>query len=165
MPWKGKGQPTPVFLAGESHGQRSMVGYSPLICKESDTTEQLSNTCFQGLCPENSGLPGLSAPSLSSGPSGSASAFLSVLQVGAFQAESWGRSRGPLSCHPPLRGYCPRCLACSVLKAIFRIAYISSGSLCWCSRWLCKSGPCDCIVVGGSLLRSPANTQVEILRP
>ena len=29
----------PVFLPGESHGQRSLVGYSPLGLKESDTTE------------------------------------------------------------------------------------------------------------------------------
>ena len=34
-PW----QPTPGFLPGESHGQRSLVGYSPWGCKESDTTE------------------------------------------------------------------------------------------------------------------------------
>ena len=31
-------QPTPVFLSRESHGQRSLAGYSPLGCKESDTT-------------------------------------------------------------------------------------------------------------------------------
>ena len=31
---------TPVFLPGESHGQRSLGGYSPRGCKESDTTEQ-----------------------------------------------------------------------------------------------------------------------------
>ena len=31
--------PTPVFLPGEFHGQRSQVGYSPWSCKESDTTE------------------------------------------------------------------------------------------------------------------------------
>ena len=31
--------PTPVFLPGESHGQRSLVGYSPWGGKESDTTE------------------------------------------------------------------------------------------------------------------------------
>jgi len=31
--------PTPVFLPGDSHGQRSLVGYSPWDCKESDTTE------------------------------------------------------------------------------------------------------------------------------
>ena len=30
---------TSVFLPGESHGQRSLVGYSPQGCKESDTTE------------------------------------------------------------------------------------------------------------------------------
>ena len=29
------------ILAGESHGQRSLVGYSPQGCKELDTTEQL----------------------------------------------------------------------------------------------------------------------------
>ena len=41
MPWKRKWQPTPVFLPGESHGQRSLVGYSPRGRKESDTTERL----------------------------------------------------------------------------------------------------------------------------
>ena len=35
-------QPTPVFLPGESPGQRSLAGYSPRGHKESDTTEQLS---------------------------------------------------------------------------------------------------------------------------
>ena len=33
--------PTPVFLPGESHGQRNLVGYSPWGRKESDTTERL----------------------------------------------------------------------------------------------------------------------------
>ena len=28
-PWRRAWQPTPVFLPGESHGQRSLVGYSP----------------------------------------------------------------------------------------------------------------------------------------
>ena len=41
IPWKRKWQPTPVFLPGESHGQRSLVGYSPQGRKESDTTERL----------------------------------------------------------------------------------------------------------------------------
>ena len=44
MHWKKKWQPTPVFLPGESHGQRSLAGYSPQGCKESDTTEQLHFT-------------------------------------------------------------------------------------------------------------------------
>ena len=34
-------QPTPVFLPGKSHRQRSLIGYSPWGCKESDTTEQI----------------------------------------------------------------------------------------------------------------------------
>ena len=34
-------QPTPVLLPGEPHGWRSLVGYSPRGCKESDTTERL----------------------------------------------------------------------------------------------------------------------------
>ena len=29
IPWRRPWQPTPVFLPGESHGQRSLVGYSP----------------------------------------------------------------------------------------------------------------------------------------
>ena len=38
IPWRRKWQSTPVFLSGESHGQRSLVGYSPWGSKESDTT-------------------------------------------------------------------------------------------------------------------------------
>ena len=41
IPWRRKWQPTPVFLPGESHGWRSVVGYSPWGRKESDTTERL----------------------------------------------------------------------------------------------------------------------------
>ena len=49
-PWVGKilrrrkWQPTPVFLPEESHGEKSLEGYSPWVCKESDTTEQLTHT-------------------------------------------------------------------------------------------------------------------------
>ena len=39
---KYKWQLTPVLLPGESHGQRSLVGYSPWACRESDTTEWLT---------------------------------------------------------------------------------------------------------------------------
>ena len=39
IPWRRAWQPTPVFLPGESHGQRSLAGYSPQGRKESDTTE------------------------------------------------------------------------------------------------------------------------------
>ena len=39
-PWRRKWQPAAVLLLGKSHGWRSLVGYSPWDCKESDTTEQ-----------------------------------------------------------------------------------------------------------------------------
>ena len=42
IPWSRKWQPTPVFLAGKFHGQRSMLGYHTWGCKESDITKQLS---------------------------------------------------------------------------------------------------------------------------
>ena len=42
IPWRRARQPTPVSLPGESHGQRSLVGYSPWDRKESDMTELLS---------------------------------------------------------------------------------------------------------------------------
>ena len=38
---------TPVFLPGESHGQRSLAGYSPSGRKESDTTERPTHTHTQ----------------------------------------------------------------------------------------------------------------------
>ena len=42
IPWRREWQPTPVFLARESYGQRRLVGYSPWGLKESDMTEQLT---------------------------------------------------------------------------------------------------------------------------
>ena len=42
IPWRRKWQPTPVFLPGKSHGQRSLAGYSLWGRKESDVTEWLS---------------------------------------------------------------------------------------------------------------------------
>ena len=51
--WEGlleKGmQPTPVFLPGKSHGQRSLVGYSPWGHKESGTSAHI---CMHG-CPKH----------------------------------------------------------------------------------------------------------------
>ena len=39
-------EPTPVFLPGESHGQRSLADYSPWGHKEADMTE---HTCTSGI--------------------------------------------------------------------------------------------------------------------
>ena len=41
-PGEGNGKPTPEFLPGEFHGQRSLAGYSPCVLKESDMTEWLT---------------------------------------------------------------------------------------------------------------------------
>ena len=42
IPQRRKWQPAPVFLPGNLHGQRSLVGYHPWGCKGSDITERLN---------------------------------------------------------------------------------------------------------------------------
>ena len=48
IPWTKKPgrkwQPSPVFLPGEAHGQKSLAGFSPWGGKELDTTELLTFT-------------------------------------------------------------------------------------------------------------------------
>ena len=39
IPWSRKWQPTPVFLPGKFHGQKSLVGYSPCSHRELDTAD------------------------------------------------------------------------------------------------------------------------------
>ena len=39
IPWRRAWKHTPVLLPGESHGQRSLMGYSPQGCKEHYMTE------------------------------------------------------------------------------------------------------------------------------
>ena len=39
IPWSRKWQPTPIFLPGKFHGQKSLAGYNPWDSKESGTTE------------------------------------------------------------------------------------------------------------------------------
>ena len=46
-PWRKKWQPAAVFLPGETHGQRSLVGYSTQGHTESDRTEH-AHTCTEG---------------------------------------------------------------------------------------------------------------------
>ena len=48
IPWRRKWQPTPVFLLGKSHGQRSLADYSPWDRKELETTEWLHFLSFYG---------------------------------------------------------------------------------------------------------------------
>ena len=42
IPWGRKWHPTPAFLPGKSHGERSLVGWGPWDLKEWDTTQRLS---------------------------------------------------------------------------------------------------------------------------
>ena len=44
-PWRRAWQPTPVFLPGPSHGQRSLLGHGLWVCKELDMTEATEHTC------------------------------------------------------------------------------------------------------------------------
>ena len=67
FPWRRKWQPTPVFLPGKFHGQRSLVGYNPRGHKEPDTTEHTHCCSFAQsgppLCnPMDSIMPYLSVP-------------------------------------------------------------------------------------------------------
>ena len=48
MPWRRAWQPSPIFLPGESHGERSLVGYSPWGHKESDKAEVTQHTHIMG---------------------------------------------------------------------------------------------------------------------
>ena len=47
VPWRRKRQPIPVFMTGKSHGQRSLVGYSPRGHKELDMIERLTLKLFK----------------------------------------------------------------------------------------------------------------------
>ena len=42
IPWRRDWLPTPVFLPGESHGQKRLAGYSLRGCKELGMTERLT---------------------------------------------------------------------------------------------------------------------------
>ena len=48
IPWRREWLPPPVFLPGEFHGQRSLMGYCPWGCKETDMTERLTLKIIKG---------------------------------------------------------------------------------------------------------------------
>jgi len=70
IPWRRAWQPTPVFLPGESHGQRSLVGYSPWSRKELDMTERLSTAHSTEANMGFSGGPVVKNPPANAGDSG-----------------------------------------------------------------------------------------------
>ena len=62
--WRRKWQPTPIFLPGESHRQRSLAGYSPWGHKESDTTEWLTTTKIPLYCSRRASASASASPTL-----------------------------------------------------------------------------------------------------
>ena len=65
IPWKRKWQSTSVFLPGKSHGQRSLLGYSPWGCKKIRHDLGLNNniyTYIQIICVMLQGKWDLSSP-------------------------------------------------------------------------------------------------------
>ena len=52
IPWRSDWLPTPVFLPGESHGQRSLAGYRSKGHKESDMSEWLTHTHTEKRIPQ-----------------------------------------------------------------------------------------------------------------
>ena len=79
----GGGHDKPIFLPGESHGQKNRVGYSPWCWKELDMTEQLSTLTHTKLKRE---LPGGSVVKNSPASVGDAGSI-----------PGWGRSHKPQS--------------------------------------------------------------------
>ena len=49
IPWRRKWQPTPVFLLGEFHGQRSLVGYSIWVTKSRTQLKPLSKILIKAV--------------------------------------------------------------------------------------------------------------------
>jgi len=50
IPWRRAWQPTPLYLPGKSHGQRNLVGFSPVGRKEADMTEVTYHARIFSLC-------------------------------------------------------------------------------------------------------------------
>ena len=46
--WRRAWQPTPIFLPGESHGQRSLAGYSPRVCRIRQNWSNLARSVHKG---------------------------------------------------------------------------------------------------------------------
>ena len=123
-PWRRAWQPSPVFLTGESHGQRSLVGYSPWVRKESDTTGRLcSAKLYQGILGSLSwGYPteSMSAPACGCTQPGTAFQSFPGLEFwGTAGLPPWKPGSGVQGRHPlPGGGVChPR----SLLRASFEV--------------------------------------------
>ena len=141
IPWRRAWQPTPVFLPGESHGQRSLVSYSPCGCKESDTTEYLSQI---GTSSWNSRVRGrhvlLSEHLVKHRPSTyppRAWEYLAYLPLGHSHARPrLGCGQRVLGSPPPSIPITPPCLLSkSCCSECLCLALAAGGSSCGFSPW------------------------------
>ena len=107
IPWSRAWQPTPVFLPGELHGQRSLAGYSLWSRKELDLTEQLSLSvvCLSHHSPLRSLLPFLHSRMCMLSSFSCVRLFASLWTVACQAPLSMGYSRqehwSGLLCPPP----------------------------------------------------------------
>ena len=141
IPWRRAWKPTQVFLPGESHGQRSLVSYSPCGCKESDTTEYLSQI---GTSSWNSRVRGrhvlLSEHLVKHHPSTyppRAWEYLAYLPLGHSHARPrLGCGQRVLGSPPPSIPITPPCLLSkSCCSECLCLALAAGGSSCGFSPW------------------------------
>ena len=84
--WRRTWKPTPVFLPGESHGQKSLVGCSPRVLKELDRTE-VTGAC---IVPQTGGILAMKQPC--------AGCWGFGLELGpAYPLEAWHQAQGTLN--------------------------------------------------------------------
>ena len=97
IPCRRAWQPTPVFLRGGSHAQRSLEGYSPVGRKESDTTEATEHARTEEMSPADAGQVGEHMAS------SEASSDTCLLVVRAQRRQTHGESKSPphKRCPPP----------------------------------------------------------------
>ena len=115
----GNGRHTPAFLPGESHGQRSLVGYSPRGHKESDTTEQLTLSLFTFMHWRRKWQP---TPVFLPGESQGQRSLVGCSPRGLRQSDMTQQQRAP---RKPGRG--------TVLPSLFQLPVLPASLACGCS--------------------------------
>ena len=78
IPWRRKSQPTPVFLPGKSHGQKSLVGYSPWGLQRvgHDSSNRAATAKDAGSLGGRDGVEGVSPSSAAGGCAGAQPSLL-----------------------------------------------------------------------------------------
>ena len=104
MPWRREWQPTPVLLPGKSHGQRSLVGYSPWGRKELDTMSDFHFTHLFLLLLHQLHLRSLGIRSQRLGAPVLSHSCNSLSLSLPFRRSWWGSTFSPVRKSPPVIG-------------------------------------------------------------